>query len=299
MSLLTTLLLLGAMTVEEAPLTVMTTFHPTTYFAQRIGGDAVKVICPLPEDADPAYWQPTREQIAEYQKTDLVVVNGANFEKWLEKSSLPESRLVVTTRSFKDSYIEIQDAVTHSHGKEGAHTHVGIDGHTWLDPINAKAQATAIAQAFQKKRPESAAKFDAHLAELVKDLDALDAQWKEVGKRFGTQCVVASHPAYNYVARRYGFQVFSLDFDPEEMPTAEQLAGLKTALQIRPATYILWEAPPTQEIERAVKEATGLKSLVVEPAENPGAQRLAKGEDFLAIQRANVERLLQTLDGKD
>lgn len=299
MSLLTTLLLIGSLAVEEAPLHVMTTFHPTTYFAERIGGDAVKVTCPLPEDADPAFWQPSREQIAEYQKADLVLVNGASFEKWLDKTSLPESRVIDTTKSFKDSYIEIQNAVTHSHGKEGAHTHAGVDGHTWLDPINAKAQATAIAHAFQKKRPESAARFEANLAALEKDLDALDAQWKEVGKRFAPRCVVASHPAYNYLARRYGFEVFSLDFDPEEMPSTEQIAGLKAALAIRSATYILWEAAPKPEIERAVAEATGLKSLVVEPAENPGAERLSKGEDFLAIQRANVERLLRTLDGKN
>src|SRR5262245_38391727 len=37
---------------------VWTTFYPTTYFAKRIAGDTVKVVCPLPESEDPAFWKP-------------------------------------------------------------------------------------------------------------------------------------------------------------------------------------------------------------------------------------------------
>ena len=52
---------------REGPPVVYTTFYPTTYFAQRIGGDLVKVVCPLPEGEDAIFWQPDDETLAALQ----------------------------------------------------------------------------------------------------------------------------------------------------------------------------------------------------------------------------------------
>ena len=116
-----------------APLTVYTTFYPTTYFTQRIGGSHVEVTCPLPDDADPIFWQPDRNTIMAYQKAALIILNGADFEKWALTASLPTGRIVDTARNFTDQFITYE-SVTHSHGPGGDHTHEGIDGHTWIDP---------------------------------------------------------------------------------------------------------------------------------------------------------------------
>ena len=155
--------------------TVYTTFYPTTYFAQRIGGDVAQVVCPCPADADPAYWMPKDEAIAAYQKADLIVINGASFEKWLPKVTLPESRIVDTARPLRDTLIKLEQAVTHSHGPEGEHVHHGIDGHTWVDPMNAKTQAREILKALVRKLPAQKVAFERNFAALAKDLDVLDA----------------------------------------------------------------------------------------------------------------------------
>ena len=39
---------------------------------------------------------------------------------------------------FSDEFLVVK-GVTHSHGAGGAHTHDGVDGHTWMDPILADA----------------------------------------------------------------------------------------------------------------------------------------------------------------
>lgn len=62
---------------------VFTTFYPTTYFAQRIAGEFAEVVCPLPEGADPIFGHPEADQVLTYQAADLVIVNGASFEKWV------------------------------------------------------------------------------------------------------------------------------------------------------------------------------------------------------------------------
>jgi len=108
-----------ARTVETP--TVSPTFYPTEYFPSRIGGDHVLVTLPLPPDADPIFWQPSREQIAAYQEADLIVINGADFEKWIATASLPESRIVDTAAAFEDDFVTYE-TTTHAHGP-GGHEH--------------------------------------------------------------------------------------------------------------------------------------------------------------------------------
>ncbi|MEJ2085889.1 MAG: zinc ABC transporter substrate-binding protein, partial [Acidobacteriota bacterium] len=71
------------MASDTAPLVLYTVNYPLQYFAQRIGGDLVEAAFPAPEGDDPAYWKPTPEQILAYQNADLILLNGADYAKWL------------------------------------------------------------------------------------------------------------------------------------------------------------------------------------------------------------------------
>lgn len=124
------------------------------YFAERIGGDHVKVDFLAPADVDPAYWNPDLANISAYQKADLILINGAGYAKWVNKVSLPRSKMVNTSRQFKDQYITKKEVMTHSHGAEGKHAHESLAFTTWLDFTLAARQAEAIADVMGRKRPE-------------------------------------------------------------------------------------------------------------------------------------------------
>ena len=270
---------------------VYTTFYPTTYFAERIGQDKIKVVNPCPPDADPAFWMPDEKTIEAYQNADLIVVNGASFEKWLGKVTLPESRIVDTTSPFAGEFIVIEDAVTHSHGPAGTHAHAGVDGHTWLDPINAKTQTAQIMEVLVKRFPDHKETFEQGYAELTKDLDALDARLKALTAKIGDQVLLCSHPAYNYVGRRYGWHLKNFHLDPEAMPDEETFNKIKAFLKDQPAKYMLWEAKPTEEIAAKFHESLGLESIVFSPCEALDTTELEAGEDFLTVMNDNVDRL--------
>jgi len=282
---------------DTGPVRVLTTFYPTTYFAQRIsggltGGD-LEIVCPVPEGEDPIFWQPTAEQVGEYQRADLIVLNGAGFERWAANAALPSSRVVDTAEGFAAEFIMIESK-THSHGAAGAHTHEGLDGHTWLDPTNAVRQARVIGEALADAHPEHGEQILANYEDLERDLQTLDAEFRTLpidGVR-----LLASHPAYNYLSRRYNWGVTSFDLDPGEAVTAEQLAGIEAAKQT-PAggrTVMLWESEPI-ESSIAALESVGITSVVFSPAETVDPARLAAGEDYLSIMQANIERVRDAL----
>lgn len=270
---------------------VMVASYPTQYFAERIAGGLVPVENPVPGDADPATWEPPAEAISAYQSSALVVLNGAGFEEWAQRAPLPRSRVVESASAFSDEWIEIEEGVSHSHGTRGEHTHTGTDGHTWLDPINAIAQSAEIAEAMSAAFPEHAGAFAENQAALARDLRALDASLREVSEQMEGWGLVANHPAYNYLARRYGWEISNLDVSPEHDDPG-QVAAMAGAHLVADGgevarAIMLWESEPTEAIRAELrKPAWNIEPVVFSPTETK-----PEHGDYLDAMRANVERL--------
>lgn len=270
---------------DERPL-VYTTFYPTTYFAERMLGNLAEVRCPVPDDADAIFWMPDAATIAEYQGANLIVVNGADFEKWVSKVNLPESRIVDTAAGFHDRFISYEGSVSHSHGPEGGHSHEGLDGHTWLAPELAVLQVQALQQACQRLLPGAKLTIDARARELIADLQTLDAGFAALQ----LPMMLASHPAYNYIARQYGWQLHNLDLDPDEVPTSEQVAEIQSLVAKHSLTTMLWEGAPRAETVQLL-EKLGVASVLFSPCELLSASDRAQGQDYLSVMRANLKAL--------
>jgi zinc transport system substrate-binding protein len=274
-----------AAAAAAAPLVVYTVNYPLAYFAERIGGEHVEVVFPAPPDVDPAEWSPDAETIARFQAADLILLNGADYAKWVPRASLPPSRLVDTSASLRDRLVPLEGTVTHSHGPQGEHTHSGWASTLWLDPTMALEQGGAIRDALAAARPEAAGDFDSGLEGLARDLRRLDEEQAAALAAAGKPPVLFSHPVYQYLAGRYELDSRSLHWEPGEAPGEDEWRRLEALLAERPATAVLWEGEPLPEVRRRLEER-GLVVLVYEPA----AKRPAAG-DWLTVMRANAERL--------
>jgi zinc transport system substrate-binding protein len=259
--------------------------YPLKYFAERIGGEHVDVVFPVPPDVDPAFWTPDIPTINAYQQTDLILLNGATYAKWVGKVSLPRSRIVDTSKKFRGQYIVGKGAVSHSHGPGGEHSHAGTAFTTWLDFSYATKQAQAIAKALGRKQPTLVNTFNKNLAALVKDLNVLDEDMQAVVSRAPNKPLVASHPVYQYLARRYGLNLKSVMWEPDELPVEQQWQDLSNLLANHPARWMIWEGSPLKESAQRLK-AIGVDSLVFDPCGNIPDQG-----DFLSVMRQNVENL--------
>lgn len=260
--------------------------YPLKYFAERLAGNAVDVKFPAPGDEDPAFWQPDDAAISAYQSADLILMNGAAYSKWAEKVTLPQSKLVDTAASFKAQFIEIKADSTHSHGPGGEHSHSGTAFTTWIDLQQGIQQIQAVATALEGVAGTGAkAAVQANLATLKKEMEALDQRLLAVGKRIANAPLVASHPVYHYLARRYALNLQSVLWEPEVVPDEKAMEVLKALLSKHPAKWMIWEGEPAKE-SVAKLEAIGVKSLVFDPCGN-----VPDSGDFLSVMTANVEAL--------
>jgi len=266
-------------------LQIYTVNYPLQYFAERIGGDYVNVFFPAPSDVDPAFWTPEREVIRQYQKADLILLNGADYAKWIDRVTLPKSKLVDTSRSFKSDYMPLEDTATHSHGPAGEHAHTGVAFTTWLDPLLAIKQADSIKEALIKLMPEHKDTFISNYESLKNDLEDLNNKIMKIVSINPEKPLLASHPVYQYLAKRYNLNLRSVHWEPDEVPGTDQVKELDIILENHPAEWMIWEDEPEAETEALLRER-GIQTLVFNPSSNTPEEG-----DYLEVMNRNATNL--------
>ena len=266
---------------------IVTSFYPTTYFAERISGGLVPVVCLLPEDEDPIYWKPSSNAIVQFQAASLVILNGAEFEKWPNFVSLPLSKTIESVNLPPEELVKYEDSISHRHGPSGEHSHEGIDGHTWLDPIMAKLQSKTILEGMKRIWPVHGEAFEQNFNSLSADLDELNKRFES----FQNVKLLASHPAYNYLSKRYGWDIINFDFDPSESLDENQIKALQAALEKKDRNIMLWEEMPIDSIRDNLDNQFAIKSIEFSPCESMTASDLADGKDYLKVMLMNLDAL--------
>lgn len=76
---------------SQKPL-VYTSFYPIYDMTKMVSGDSLDVKSFMPLDKQPHSWQPSAKDMKDLAKADLLIVNGANMEPWLDKvrENLPD-----------------------------------------------------------------------------------------------------------------------------------------------------------------------------------------------------------------
>lgn len=274
-------------TTAQANPIVVASNYPLYFFASEISGGTLNVI--LPEiEGDPAMWRPGPDDIALLQRADLVLLNGAGYESWLNWVTLPTDHLIDTSASFHDQLIPIEQEIVHQHGPAGKHSHGGNAFTVWLDPELAIAQARAIETVLSELAPERRDVHRQNLARLQKRLEELDEQQRRAFEPLTREPLLFSHPVYQYLERRYRLDGRSLHWEPDQEPSEKAWIDFANMLRDHRAEIMLWEEAPLPST-RSRLEAMGLTIVPYRTAAN----RPDSG-DYFDIMASNLASIADT-----
>jgi len=212
--------------------------------------------------------------------------------------ALPKSVQVVTlqsTRGLKlyprrtSATFEGEDDHAHA-GHNHSHDHDTMDGHAWLDPVNAKVLADRIAQALAARDPAKAAHFKANAVALKSKLDGLSAELsRDLAPAAGKPYIVF-HDALQYFERRFGLTAAgSIAMSPEVAPSAKRLSALRKKIGSLRAVCIFAEPQFDTRLIENVAEGTNARIGTIDPE---GA-RIEPGPDLYFELLRNLARDLK------
>jgi zinc transport system substrate-binding protein len=171
----------------------------------------------------------------------------------------------------------------HSHAPGHSHDHGTMDGHAWLDPVNARLMVDRIAEALGKRAPAETATFRANAAQLKDDLDALSAELARDLAPVAGKPYVVFHDALQYFEQRYGLKaVGAIAVSPEVPPGARRLSVLRRQIVEQKAACIFAEPHLDTRLVAAVAEGTRARVGTIDPE----GIRLEAGPDhYFALLR--------------
>lgn len=75
---------------------VYASFYPIHDLAESVVEDTVELRTFMPKEQDPHFWEPSAKNIKELSEADLLIVNGANMEKWIGQieEALPDLKIL-------------------------------------------------------------------------------------------------------------------------------------------------------------------------------------------------------------
>jgi len=277
----TVLLTAGALArTPEAPVvSAFCSIAPQEFFVQRVGGDLVSVGVLVGPGQSPHTFEPTPRQMADLAVSDVYFAIGLPFEdRLLGRVEELGSRIRVIDTSEGIPRRRVEDA--HPHDDEHHTDHANSAGHessahgdergglpdphTWLNPRFAKVQARNICSALKELVPENAEALEANLAELLHDLDALDAELTAALGSLAGESIYVFHPAFGYFTDAYGLRQVPIELGGME-PSARELAGLIDHAVSEGVRVIFVQPQFSTRSARAIAEEIGGAVVPIDP----------------------------------
>ena len=267
--------------------TVVASFYPLAYAAERIGGKRVDVTDLTPAGAEPHDLELSPDQVDEVLDATLAVVLGRGFQPAVED----------TAGQRDGDTLEVLPKVVRAGDQEVSEDGDGLDPHVWLDPDLMARAAGAITRALAAADPAGAATYRRNLRRLRQELADLDTRYEQRLAACDRDLLVTSHEAFGYLADRYGLRQEGVaGISPDAEPDARRLGELADLARAEGVTTVFTESAVSPRIaETLAREAGGLRTEVLSPLEMLTPRQEQAGADYFRVMDDNLEKIARAL----
>jgi zinc transport system substrate-binding protein len=186
---------------------------PYKYFVKAIGGDDFRINVMVPSGANPHIYEPYPKQISILRKSDGYISNGyLGFEiSWLD-------RFYNTNRTMKKLSLNKNiEPLASGHHHGGEHVE-GADPHYWVSPKCALIMITSLKEFICELNPANKIKYEANYQDLRLRIEELDKMAESLFSGMKGKSFMIFHPNLGYLARDYGLEEISVEYEGKEPP---------------------------------------------------------------------------------
>jgi len=288
---------------QPQKLRVIASFSILGDIVAQVGGDQVEVTTLVPAMGDAHVFQPTPSHARGVAGADVLVVNGLNFEPWLDRlvtASGFKGRHIVAAEGIKPREMGGHSHAHHQHGPGGDDDHDdhGVaDPHVWHDLQRMQTYIANIAQGLAAADPAHAEAYRTRGAAYAAELKTLDT-WAaaEIGKLpRAHRKVITQHDAFGYLAARYKIDFMAAQgVTTKAEASAEAVGRLTRQIKREKVQALFFEniANPRliEQIGREAKVKVGGR-LYSDALSPPGGE----ADSFVKMYRLNITRLIEAM----
>lgn len=264
---------------------VLTTSTILADITRNVAGNRLVVESLLPIGADPHSYQPTPQDTAGLSETKLLIVNGAEYEHFLNG--------LLENAGEDRELIEASSGLSLRLGPEH-----GVDPHLWLDPNNIIVYVENIRVGLTHLDPHGSQTYQSNATAYVAQLEDLDAWIEEQVAQIPPErrVLVTNHEAFGYFAERYGFTIVGTiieSFSSDASPSAQQMVELIDQIRQSEAPAIFLDASDNPALARQVAAETGVN--VITDLHLESLTDGAPAGTYIDMMKYNVQKIVDAL----
>jgi ABC-type Zn uptake system ZnuABC Zn-binding protein ZnuA len=273
---------------ESAPVVLASTSFLAD-IARNIAGDRLQIGSLLPVGADPHSYQPTPRDVSLIARSELLILNGAEYEHFIE------SLLDAERAGGEREIIEASAGIRPGEDVESEH---GIDPHFWLDPNLVIVYVENIREGLTHFDPEGASVYQSNADAYITQLEELDVWIVEQVNQIPPEkrLLVTNHEAMEYFAERYGLTIVGTvieSFSSGASPSAGQMASLIDQIRSSGAPAIFLDAADNAALAEQIAKETGVR--VVTDLHLESLTRGAPAATYIDMMKHNVSLIVEAL----
>ena len=270
---------------DDGTISVVASFYPLAYAAERVGGDSANVTNLTPAGVEPHDLELAPDDLEKIALADVVVYLGGGFQPVVEEAVEAEATGIILDIS------EGVDLLPASPGQAVPDV-ASVDPHVWLDPALYAGVVDRIGGALGQVRAADAEVFLSRARQLEGELSALDKAFRRGLADCETRSLITNHAAFRYLAAAYDLEQEAISgLSPESEPDPARIAQLAEEAGADGVTTIFTEDLVSAEVAEILAAEAGLDTAVLSPLEALTEEQLAVGDDYLSVMRRNLETL--------
>lgn len=221
-------------TQNKKPL-VAVSIVPQQYFVKSIADTLVDVLVLVEPGASPELYELRPAQMAALAKASAWFgIGKIDFEQgWKQKILTSNPDLQFFDTSAQADFIAEEVRV------HGDHQHLhGVDPHIWSSPKEGLKIAHETYHALCQLLPQQEKQLTANYQQLVRKIEALDAEIQAIFDASTTKSFLIFHPSLSYLARDYGLNQVPIEIEGKE-PSPKYLQSFMQQARSLELTRIL------------------------------------------------------------
>jgi zinc/manganese transport system substrate-binding protein len=220
--------------------------------ARQVGGERISIVSIMTNpDQDPHLFETTPTTVRQIAGAQIVILNGANYDPWMEKL------LAATPRSGRTAI-----NVAQLTGRKP-----GDNPHLWYDPATMPAVATAIADALSKADSTHTSDYAARLKATLASLARITQRVSQLKTKHAGTAVTATEPVFGPMADALGLvmrnQRFQLAMMNDTEPSARDVAAFERDLKDRKVRVLIYNSQVSEKLTERLRDVAKKSKIPV------------------------------------
>lgn len=199
--------------------------------------------------------------------------------------------------------VHAQETDDHDHSDyvdhDGHEEAIEYDEHIWTSPVNAMKLVDVIGETLAEADPAHAEVFRQGAADYKKELEEIDAGFREVSRnRKRNMIVMGDKFPFRYLADEYqlDYRAAFSGCSSDTEPSAKTIAYLIDKVKEEQIPVVYYLELSSHRISEIIGEETGAEPLLLHSCHNVTRAQFDAGITYAGLMRQNIENLRKGID---